>query len=294
LETVVRLFAALPMPDRLGAFDLMRRSLDETHKPIVESTAHEKLVLAVRAIHEAERLLDISPDGPLLTIKQYNSVRGQLSHAPSSKGIIDAFGLWSRAGSAARGERISPAWIEPTTIRAATLRARPFADALAALQLWVFTDPPCRRGEDYEAFAKAMNEYEDFPFRLPLVSAICSRLSVGWYDAIAVAEGKATLDEVTRRPGVLGRIEIDEGPLVGITEVARMLDVTRRTVQCRIGSPTFPPPVYWLGGARVWRRDAVAAWSAGRKPRRGELRFRVLESDEVAQRLGITPSSLRV
>jgi predicted DNA-binding transcriptional regulator AlpA len=50
--------------------------------------------------------------------------------------------------------------------------------------------------------------------------------------------------------------------IVALSEIADMLDVTRRTVQRYMERDDFPEPLGVLaGGRRVWRRDDIAAWA---------------------------------
>ena len=55
--------------------------------------------------------------------------------------------------------------------------------------------------------------------------------------------------------------------LVGATEIAAMLGVTRQRVgQIAREDATFPTPSAWLATGRVWETEAVEAWAraAGR------------------------------
>ncbi len=55
--------------------------------------------------------------------------------------------------------------------------------------------------------------------------------------------------------------------LVGLTEIAEMLGVSRQRVDQIVQSdPKFPEPVAWLRAGRIWRRSDVTRWArrAGR------------------------------
>lgn len=57
--------------------------------------------------------------------------------------------------------------------------------------------------------------------------------------------------------------------LVGATEIADMLGVSRQRVQQLAARPDFPTPVAALKMGKVWRLDDVEAWaSAGGRPLR--------------------------
>lgn len=60
----------------------------------------------------------------------------------------------------------------------------------------------------------------------------------------------------------------DSLDLVGISEVAEMLGVTRqRADKLSRTAPDFPPPASTLHGGRVWLRSKIDAWArkTGRK-----------------------------
>jgi prophage regulatory protein len=50
--------------------------------------------------------------------------------------------------------------------------------------------------------------------------------------------------------------------LLGVTEAARLLGVSRQRVQQLTESdPDFPAPVATLARGRVWERDAIEKWA---------------------------------
>lgn len=59
--------------------------------------------------------------------------------------------------------------------------------------------------------------------------------------------------------GILGPVTFPE--LVGATEIAELLGVTRQRVQQLAGLPDFPEPVARLKMGSVWRLDDVRAWA---------------------------------
>jgi predicted DNA-binding transcriptional regulator AlpA len=56
--------------------------------------------------------------------------------------------------------------------------------------------------------------------------------------------------------------------LVGLAEVAELLEVTKRTASAYTVRDDFPPPVQRLAATPVWRRDEVEAWAARTLPLR--------------------------
>jgi hypothetical protein len=60
--------------------------------------------------------------------------------------------------------------------------------------------------------------------------------------------------------------------LVGLSEVAELLDVHKRTAQEYVNRPDFPEPLGRVAAGRVWRKDDVVAWAETQRPRRGRPR----------------------
>ncbi len=49
--------------------------------------------------------------------------------------------------------------------------------------------------------------------------------------------------------------------LVGVAEIAEMLEVTRQRVDQLVREPEFPAPEAILSAGRIWRREDVEAWA---------------------------------
>lgn len=73
-----------------------------------------------------------------------------------------------------------------------------------------------------------------------------------------------------------GRLQAMPPPLdlVGPTEIAELLNISRRTVFRYVARPGFPEPVGRVGRTTIWKRAAVERWakqhlplSEGRPPR---------------------------
>ena len=54
--------------------------------------------------------------------------------------------------------------------------------------------------------------------------------------------------------------------LAGLSEIAELLGVHKRTVQRYIDRDDFPQPLGRLAGGRVWRRDDIEAWGRTNLP----------------------------
>lgn len=55
--------------------------------------------------------------------------------------------------------------------------------------------------------------------------------------------------------------------LAGVTEVAEILGVARRTAQAYVERPDFPAPIGTLARGRVWRVRDVERWAKKNPPR---------------------------
>lgn len=109
--------------------------------------------------------------------------------------------------------------------------------------------------------------------RFPRVGAVFA------IDARVVAEaasrGAKAFDSALRKAGtpamtvyleVGGESEDDEEPaLVGATDVARMLGISRQRVYQLTGSASFPETVAHLARGAMWRRRDVEEWQARRR-----------------------------
>lgn len=71
----------------------------------------------------------------------------------------------------------------------------------------------------------------------------------------------------TSRPVRRVRSRLMPPELAGVAELAKLLDVDKRTVQRYTHREDFPAPVEVLaGGRRVWRRRDVERWAAKTLP----------------------------
>ncbi len=49
--------------------------------------------------------------------------------------------------------------------------------------------------------------------------------------------------------------------LVGLSEIAKMIGLTRQRVDQLVRLPDFPEPDAVLAAGRIWRREDVEAWA---------------------------------
>lgn len=62
--------------------------------------------------------------------------------------------------------------------------------------------------------------------------------------------------------------------LVGLSEIAELLGVHKRTAQEYVNREDFPEPLGQVAAGRVWRKADVVAWGERHRPRRGRPRKR--------------------
>jgi predicted DNA-binding transcriptional regulator AlpA len=60
--------------------------------------------------------------------------------------------------------------------------------------------------------------------------------------------------------------------LVGLSEIAELLGVHKRTAQEYLDREDFPEPLGQTRGGRVWRKADVVEWAESHRPRRGRPR----------------------
>ncbi|MCU0268339.1 MAG: helix-turn-helix domain-containing protein [Acidimicrobiales bacterium] len=75
-------------------------------------------------------------------------------------------------------------------------------------------------------------------------------------------------EERVAQPVGLLAPELHPSQLLGIDDVAALLDVTASTVRAYLTRNQLPPPVAKVGGSPVWSRPVVERWASGRRTRR--------------------------
>lgn len=63
---------------------------------------------------------------------------------------------------------------------------------------------------------------------------------------------------------------LDMHHLVGATEIAAMLGVTRQRVQQLAQEPDFPKPAVILKAGKVWHTEEIEEWIRARDEKRGQ------------------------
>lgn len=74
--------------------------------------------------------------------------------------------------------------------------------------------------------------------------------------------------QVFRLVALIPSAAVAPDDLLGLSEVARLLRVTRRTVQRYAERADFPAPAVRVAAGRVWRQGDVEAWAKAHLPLR--------------------------
>lgn len=122
------------------------------------------------------------------------------------------------------------------------------------------------------------------------ISAAASRGLAAFIDAVKRVAGD--LDVGVRRFEVTEE-GFEPPSLLGATDVARLLGVSRQRVYQLAERTDFPRPVAVLARGRMWERGQIEAWARGRtpsgRPRQRESRSRE-ENEEPRRSFGISRS----
>lgn len=96
-------------------------------------------------------------------------------------------------------------------------------------------------------------------------------------------------------PWMAERMGMAPGSVLGATDVAQLLDVTRQRVSQLRKDPTFPRTGIGYGRVGLWHRAGIECWAAAHRPGRpeaggrfaGEVGALLLAAEQTARRLGL-------
>jgi predicted DNA-binding transcriptional regulator AlpA len=296
---VLRRFFALAEADQLLVYTEIRADLGSLAGPKteldrqLEERARALEALARVATHLRKRGQLADDRAP--TSRQFQAVARQLEPQWNPSRVIRAFGSWRSAQGALLGGSVGR---RPSQARArvdAGGRARIRREPLEALESWLRTNPLDHGRGNYENWAREENAKgsDAVPFPGPL--AITAGLGLSWPRAVAVAEGKLTLDaaRAAQAEEVLGDLGDDD--LTGSEGVALLLGIPISALPRTTGRSDFPKPVAKLGRVRAWLVGDVRAFArAETVPKRQvqEWQARVVLSRELAEILGLELASM--
>lgn len=248
---------------------------------------------ALEALERAARHLKLPADRAP-TVEQYNRAATKLGLDLSSAQVVRRWGFWREASNALVRKARTETPEQRAVRRATTGKRRGHADYLAGVREWLRGKPASTTEKDYDAWVERRNEQN--PDALPYVKggSVIIGLSIQWPRVLAVARRKTTLgaaqaeylEELTAAAGRLQLVgSVAVGLILGKGSV-QAADITRE--------PGFPPRVATIGNARVWYRDDIEAYKAGRSVRRreGELQPHIVDSKELRKLLALKPAML--
>lgn len=234
------------------------------------------------------------PEGEVPTIAAYTKVRAELDLPLTARQIETRWEGWRFAKLALGGERAVETPAQRSIRRAATGRKRHHEEHVTGVRDWLASKPATTTKEDYDEWTKRHNSDVS---RLPCRRGIRveSGLNLSWKWVLSVARFEVELPDAKVAYGDELREASGTFDLVGATGIALIYGTHRHDAQHLVREPGFPPHVAVLTGSRVWLRSDVEAHHAG-KPfpkgrREGELQPRIVQSDEVCERLGYAPTT---
>lgn len=236
-----------------------------------------------------------APNGPQFTkaVKALGMADWNVSR------VQRAYGRWSFA-AAAYEDRWHPDSSAQRSLRRQTSgRRRWFEDYIVGVREWLTkVEPAMRRQGDYDDYVKKANPRRMADGRKPLVKADTVRivLALPWKDILAVAQGQADADDLAARREKERIREAGPLQLVGANAVALRLGWPVSLVTDRTYQGHLPRPVAYVSGKAAWFLDDIEAYEAGRewpKRRKGAWQRNVMDTEQVAERLGIAPDSVR-
>ena len=295
-QTVLRRAFDLPPADQLKLFHALSEYLgegiwQESKRARQARQRHE----ALEAMRAAATYLKL-PDGQPPTIPEYKRAAKETDLPMAFAAVYEAFeNRWDIAARYYRGERVPETAAQRSHRR--RMAGRSSADRetpLAGVRLFLKQDPaPEPTRTNYETWAAEFNQkpppgYGNVVETGPHITAT---LGIGWEDVVEVAAGRKELERAQAE--ALSQALSDAGPLVGHQLASRMLG---RSPDARHAlKDGYPEPVVRIGKSWLWLHSDIEGWKAGRvfTHQRGLMQDQYVDVDELAQRLGISPASLR-
>ncbi len=296
LEDVTARAFELAYIDQLRLYGTLQEVLAVT---LADSSLGEEIERRSRVLDAIGKVVaarNMEP-GERLTAKQFTATAKDLGLEVGLHEAVSAFSRWRWAVDASLGEHVPLTSATRALKRATAGRKRTYEHYLTCLRRWLSTCPSSERMEDYDAFARECNSGRRDGY-LPLVRAktIVGQLAICWTTAKRVARGELSYDEARRTESGRRPDEDDFGDLIGLTGIARALDMGCAQAQTIIKRSDFPAPAITIGGRRAWHLDDVEAYRDGR-PCSGiaptQWQQSILVNCEVSRIVGLTEGSIR-
>lgn len=174
-------------------------------------------------------------------------------------------------------------------------------DYFDAVALWIDSKPPAETTTAYMDYRAAYNGRvgpDDQP--LPAYATIMTWTGLPWKTIKRVAKKELTLERAMAEHATQPTAGNSEwGELVGGMQAAAILGRSFPTFEYHSRKRAFPPPVARIGTRRIWRKEDVELYAAGKRDpdgyatkEEGELQADVLGRADLALRLGLSHPAL--
>jgi len=300
-EDVLRRIYRLPVREQLMVHRALREYLggaageeDVLDKQIGEREA------ALDAMRRVAAHLGLA-DGVAPSTSQYRQAPQALTKGWSVTRIAGAWGRYRFAQQAFRGEAVPETSAQVSLRRSTSGRDGGRETHLSGVRQWLETRPSSMKEPDYDQYAKRRNSEiargKAGGARLIKAQSVIRALGLHWPEVLSLAGDGADYDAL-RKQYEAERLARDGGALglVGTATAAVMLGQSQTYVKSLRWQDGFPIPVLVLWRQCGWYADDIVAYREGRPipaRRENELRPLVLDSHELAVRLGIRDDSLR-
>jgi len=232
------------------------------------------------------------------TVTAFDAVCAELQLGWTRSRVIRAWGRWRTADAALFAGKV------PLTARQVGYQRRfrgrltYHRPALAALRLFVESNPPSERKQDYDRWAREQNHrLVEGEALFPTALTALRHLRLRWLDALRVAHGEADLADVPEWHGRRHE-SLVSGPidLISISGVREIFGVSRAKAEGRAREKKFPTPVVIFGRTRGWVRSDVEAHAAGQpttERRENEFRHLYLDAKDLGSLIGLSANTIK-
>ena len=298
-KELVKRVLALPEGERLQAYadirDYLAAELGEPDEVEEEILSRRRALADLRTAAELLWRKGELADERAPTAEQYRQVAEEMDLSTSKAALVRSFGLWRNAQTALLGGDVpeGPAGRRIRAKRAA--RRNQTVDQFDGMREWLKGKPSETDRADYDAFAvEANKQYEKNIYSS--ASSILVTLGIGWQDALEVARGEASLNQVRERRLADAIAGLTNEDFIGPGTAALILGVVSQRFQRVAEKEGFPVPVVDLPRLRDWVLGDIRAFAAGQdfpERKRGSVNSSLLLSKELAKKLGIDIDYLR-
>jgi predicted DNA-binding transcriptional regulator AlpA len=286
---ILHRISLLSEKDQLLAYEAIRDYLRDGAKVSGDAEIDERAesLRVLQAVAEHYRL----PDARALTGKQFDEAPEALREGWGTSRVIRVWKRWRFAQDALSGAHAKPTAKQRASRRALGVGRLTTDDYLASVRDWLATKPASLGTAAYNEWRKEQNQnLAEGHLPRPVFSSIRSGLGMNLASILEVARGDLEIEDAPKHVAkrYLARVT---GPhqLVSFTDVMEITSDNRASLFQRLKDPGAPVPVVLIGKLRMWLREDIEAWSAGKpftKRKLNSLRHHYMTRPEVAALLG--------